>query len=139
MVEDNPADAWLFKEAMKTSRVANTIGVAEDGQVALDDLRRVGAARPDLILLDLNLPRLSGHEVLSYVKNDPELRQIPVVIFSSSNSPDDISRAYESHANCYVRKPQTLDDLYRITEAIDQFWFHVASLPARPPVQFAAS
>ena len=81
---------------------------------------------------------MSGHEVLSFVKNDPELRHIPVLIFSSSNSPNDISRAYECHANCYVRKPQTLDELYRITEAIDQFWFHVASLPARPSAQAAA-
>ncbi|MSP71762.1 MAG: response regulator [Myxococcales bacterium] len=135
LVEDNPADVRLAREAMKASKLQLDITVVEDGELALDYLSRRGAyvdaTRPDLILLDLNLPRLSGLTVLERIKSDPELRPIPVVVLTTSDSQDDIMRSYSLHANCYIRKPPRLEDFIRVVQSIDDFWFTIVRLPPR--------
>ena len=134
LVEDSPGDVQLTVEALRDARVHNTLHVVTDGEEALAFLRRQGpwaeAPRPDLVLLDLNLPRKSGREVLAEVKADPDLRRIPVVILSTSENPDDIRAAYDLAANCYVTKPQDLDEFIGAVRAIDTFWLSLAKLPA---------
>ena len=133
LVEDNPGDVRLTREALKEGKIRNNLHVARDGVEALAFLRREGghadAPRPDVILLDLNLPRKSGREVLSEVKQDPALRQIPVVILTSSQAEEDICRAYDLHANCYISKPVDLDQFIRVVKSIEDFWFTVVKLP----------
>ena len=133
LVEDNPADARLTMEAFKSSTLPHSLSHAQDGVEALEFLRRQGrfsqAKRPDLILLDLNLPRKDGRVVLADFKADPSLRSVPVVIFSTSQSRQDIARCYAIGANCYVSKPGNLGDFRAAVQAIEQFWFNVASLP----------
>jgi two-component system, chemotaxis family, response regulator Rcp1 len=133
LVEDNPGDVRLTREALKEGKVHNNLSVAYDGVEALRYLRREGehaeAVRPDLILLDLNLPRMDGREVLAEIKNDPQLRVIPVVILTSSQAEQDIARAYELHANCYVSKPVDLEQFITVVNSIETFWFSIVKLP----------
>lgn len=134
-VEDNHGDVRLVQEALSNARQDYQLTVARDGVEALDCLHRRGpfveAARPDLILLDLNLPRKSGYEVLAELKGDRQLRKIPVIVFTSSSASADILKAYDMGANCYVTKPTDIDDLFRIIKAIEAFWFDVAVLTSK--------
>ena len=133
LVEDNPGDVRLTREALKEGKVRNNLHVASDGVEALAFLRKEGpyaaAVRPDLILLDLNLPRKDGREVLEEIKADPHLRYIPVVILTSSAAEQDILRAYDLHANCYVSKPVDLDQFITVVKSIEDFWFTIVKLP----------
>jgi CheY-like chemotaxis protein len=135
LVEDNPGDARLTLEAMREAKVRNRIHVVEDGVEALEFLRRQGrfgeAPRPDLILLDLNLPRKDGREVLAEVKTDPDLKRIPVVVLTTSRAEEDVLRAYNLHANCYVTKPVDLEQFMKIVSQIDEFWVKVVTLPRK--------
>jgi CheY-like chemotaxis protein len=133
LVEDNPGDARLTREALALSKVRNQIHHVRDGEQCVAFLRRQppyeDAPRPDLILLDLNLPRLDGREVLEDIKNDPELVHIPVVILTSSQAEEDILRSYRLHANCFITKPVDLEQLSRVVHGIEQFWFTLVRLP----------
>jgi len=134
LVEDNPDDADLTLDALREGRVRNRVTVVEDGVEAMAYLRRQGryapAPRPDLILLDLNLPRKNGREVLAEVKQDPDLRRIPVVIMTSSDDEKDILAAYNLYVNCYVTKPVDLDQFIKVVKTIEHFWLTVVKLPA---------
>jgi chemotaxis family two-component system response regulator Rcp1 len=136
LVEDNPADIELTMEALKEGKVANRLHVAEDGIEALAYLRRENkykeSVRPDLILLDLNLPRKDGREVLQEIKSDARFNTIPVVVLTTSEAEEDIVRTYELHANCYITKPVDLPQLLRVVKAIDEFWLTVVRLPRAP-------
>ena len=133
LVEDNPGDVELTREALDETKLRTNLSVVHDGVEALAFLRREGAhadaPRPDLILLDLNLPRKDGRGVLAEIKQDPALTTIPVVVLTSSEAEQDIARAYELHANCYVTKPVDLDQFVKIVQSIEQFWFTVVKLP----------
>jgi two-component system, chemotaxis family, response regulator Rcp1 len=133
LVEDNPGDVRLITEALKDARIHVHITAVHDGVEALALLRREGnystAALPDLILLDLNLPRMNGHEVLATIKKDEVLRRIPVVIVTSSRADRDIATSYDLHANCFVTKPVDLDQFFEMMQAIREFWFVVVKLP----------
>ena len=133
LVEDSPADILITREAFQDARLLNTIHVAEDGIQALEFLRREGshasAPRPDLILLDLNLPSKNGREVLAEIKENPEFKSIPVVILTTSNADEDILKAYDLHANCYVVKPVGFDNFLKAVQSIENFWFSVVKLP----------
>ncbi|MFN2579171.1 MAG: response regulator [Pyrinomonadaceae bacterium] len=133
LVEDNPGDVRLITEALKDARIHVHISVAHDGVEALTLLRHAAkhstAALPDLILLDLNLPKLNGHEVLATIKQDENLRRIPVVIVTSSKADHDIAASYDLHANCFVTKPVDLDQFFKVVEAIREFWFVIVKLP----------
>jgi CheY-like chemotaxis protein len=134
LVEDNPGDVRLTREALREGKVHNNLYIAKDGVEALAFLRREGAefadaVRPDLILLDLNLPRKDGREVLEEIKADPSLRHIPVVVLTSSEAEQDIVRAYDLHANCYVSKPVDLDQFITVVQSIENFWFTIVKLP----------
>ncbi|RQP25186.1 response regulator [Piscinibacter terrae] len=136
MVEDNPGDVRLTQEALKGGKVWHELAVASDGVAALDYLLRrpphENATRPDLILLDLNLPRKDGREVLAAIKADPSLRSIPVVVLTTSQAEEDVVRAYNLNANCYVTKPVDFAQFTRIVQAIEDFWLTVVTLPPRP-------
>lgn len=133
MVEDNPSDVRLTIEAFRDAKVPNNMRVASNGDEAMEFLRGAsqGVPRPDLILLDLNLPGKSGIEVLAEIKGDPELRRIPVIVLTTSDNEADILRAYDLHVNAYVTKPVDLDKFIGIAEAVEDFWLSVAKLPAR--------
>jgi two-component system, chemotaxis family, response regulator Rcp1 len=137
LVEDNPGDVRLTREALKEGKVCNNLSVVQDGVQAMAFLRRegpyAGAPRPDVILLDLNLPRKDGREVLEEVKNDPQLRSIPVVVLTSSEADRDIARAYALHANCYITKPVDLDQFITVVKSIEDFWFSIVKLPQEGP------
>src|SRR5579871_1289269 len=134
LVEDSPDDAALTVDALRDGRVRNRVTVIEDGEEAMAYLHRRGryaqASRPDLVLLDLNLPRKSGREVLAEIKQDPGLRRIPVVIMTSSDDEKDILAAYNLHVNCYVTKPVDLDQFIDVVKSIEHFWFSIVKLPA---------
>lgn len=134
LVEDNPDDANLTVDALKDGKLRNNVTVVEDGVEAMSYLRRNGrntsAVRPDLVLLDLNLPRKNGREVLAEIKQDPDLKRIPVVIMTTSKSEQDVFEAYNLHANCYVTKPVDLDQFMGVVKRIEDFWFTVVKLPA---------
>jgi CheY-like chemotaxis protein len=134
LVEDNPGDVRLTVEALKEGKIHNRMSVVADGEAALSFLRREGvygdAPRPDLVLLDLNLPRKDGREVLAEIKVDPELKRIPVVVLTTSKAEEDILRTYNLHANCYITKPVDLDQFIMVVKSIEAFWFSVVSLPA---------
>jgi two-component system, chemotaxis family, response regulator Rcp1 len=134
LVEDSPDDIVLTTEALKDGKVRNRVSVVEDGEEAMAFLRRqggyAGAPRPDLILLDLNLPRKSGREVLAEIKQDPHLKRIPVVVMTTSSDEKDILQAYNCHANCYVTKPVDLDQFLGVIHSIEHFWLTVVKLPA---------
>ncbi len=133
LVEDNPADVRLTFEALKDGKISNGMHVAKDGVEALDFLFRRGAfaevPRPDLILLDLNLPKKDGREVLAEIKADPDLKRIPVVVLTTSGAEDDIIRSYNLHANCYVTKPVDLEQFMEVVRTIEDFWLTIVSLP----------
>jgi two-component system, chemotaxis family, response regulator Rcp1 len=133
LVEDNPGDVRLTKEALKEGKVRNNLHVVDDGVKALAFLRRenpyTDAVRPDLVLLDLNLPRKGGREVLEDIKKDPVLRHIPIVVLTSSEAEQDIARAYDLHANCYITKPVDLDQFITVVKSIEDFWFSIVKLP----------
>ncbi|MGV3719748.1 MAG: response regulator [Actinomycetota bacterium] len=133
LVEDNPADVRLTREALKEGRLSNSLAVARDGVEALDYLQRrgqfSGATRPDVILLDLNLPKKDGREVLAEIKVDSALRDIPVVVLSTSQNDADVAASYDLHANCYVSKPVDLDQFLHVIRSIESFWAGVAQLP----------
>jgi CheY-like chemotaxis protein len=133
LVEDNPGDVRLTREALKEGKIRNNLNVVGDGVEALRYLRREGpygeSTRPDLILLDLNLPKMDGREVLEAVKADPSLRLIPIVVLTSSAAEQDIVRAYDLHANCYVSKPVDLDQFIHVVKSIEDFWFSIVKLP----------
>ena len=135
LVEDNPGDARLTLEAMREAKLQNRMHVVEDGVEAMEFLRREGrfgdAPRPDLILLDLNLPKKDGREVLAEVKSDPDLKRIPVVVLTTSQAEEDVVRAYNLHANCYVTKPVDLAQFMKIVAQIDAFWVKVVTLPGK--------
>jgi two-component system, chemotaxis family, response regulator Rcp1 len=133
LVEDNPGDARLTLEAFKEGKVLNHLTVMKDGVEALAYLRRQGpyasAKAPDLILLDLNLPRKSGREVLAEIKADERLKTIPVVVLTTSEDAQDVARAYSEHANCYITKPVDLDQFLRVVQSIENFWLTLVRLP----------
>lgn len=130
VVEDNPGDVRLLREAFDEGGAVINYQVARDGEEALKLLLAAEPKRrPDLILLDLNLPKISGHEVLRRLKADPELKRIPVIILSSSKAEADIRKAYDAHANAYLKKPSTLEGLLAATEHITKFWMRTATLP----------
>lgn len=135
MVEDNPGDVRLTQEALKDAKVSNTLRVVEDGVAALDYLHRRGAyvdaPRPDLILLDLNLPKKNGREVLAEIKQDENLKSIPVVILTTSQAEEDVVRAYSLHANCYITKPVDFTQFAKIVRTIEDFWLSIVTLPPR--------
>ncbi|BCR04211.1 two-component system response regulator [Desulfuromonas versatilis] len=134
LVEDNPGDIRLTQEALKEAKIFNNLHVARDGEEALAFLKRTApflqAPRPDIILLDLNLPKLDGREVLGEIKQDPQLRSIPVVILTTSDAEEDILKAYDLHANCYINKPVDLQKFMEIVKQIEAFWFSIVKLPA---------
>jgi CheY-like chemotaxis protein len=129
LVEDNPGDVRLTLEALRDSKVRNNLQVARDGVEALEFLRRTDAVRPDLILLDLNLPRKDGREVLAEIKADPLLKTIPVVVLTTSRAEQDVLRSYELQANCYITKPVDLDQFITVVKSIEDFWLTIVSLP----------
>ena len=133
LIEDNPADVRLTREAFHEGKILNTLVVAKDGVEAMEFLHRrgkyAGAARPDLILLDLNLPRKDGREVLAEIKSDPALMRIPVVVLTTSRAERDIVKSYNLHANCYIVKPVDLDQFIDVIKSIDNFWLTAVTLP----------
>jgi two-component system, chemotaxis family, response regulator Rcp1 len=133
LVEDNPGDVRLTREALKEAKVRNRLSVAGDGVEALAYLRREGAysaaPRPDIVLLDLNLPRKDGRQVLAEVKADPELRRIPIVILTTSKAEEDILKTYDLHANCFITKPVGFDQFVRVVQSIEHFWLSIVTLP----------
>jgi two-component system, chemotaxis family, response regulator Rcp1 len=135
LVEDNPGDILLTKEALKEAKIHNRLSVAHDGVEAMAFLRKEGefanAPRPELILLDLNMPRKNGIEVLSEIKGDPSLHRIPVVILTTSDSDRDVLKAYDLNANCYVTKPVDLDQFIKVIHTIDEFWLSIVRLPPK--------
>jgi CheY-like chemotaxis protein len=134
LVEDNPGDVRLTKEALREGKIYNNLHWVQDGVEALEFLRRQGkhadAPRPDIILLDLNLPRKDGREVLLEIKGDEKLRQIPIVILTTSKAEEDVLRSYHLHANCYITKPVDLGKFIDVVKAIDVFWLTVVTLPS---------
>jgi CheY-like chemotaxis protein len=135
LVEDNPGDVRLTEEALRDAKVSNHMSVARDGVEALAFLRREGehaaAPTPDLILLDLNMPRKDGREVLAEIKEDVKLRRIPVVILTTSKDEADVLKTYDLHANCYVTKPVDLDAFIEVVQSIEDFWLTLVKLPPR--------
>jgi len=135
LVEDSPSDTELTVEALKEAKIRNHLSAVEDGVQAMEFLRRrgrfAGAPRPDLIMLDLNLPRKDGREVLAEIKSDPVLKLIPVVVLTTSRAEQDVLRAYQLNANCYITKPVDFDQFLTVVRSIESFWLFVVTLP--PP------
>lgn len=133
LVEDNPGDVRLTVEAFKEGKVRNNLSVVEDGAAALAFLRRQGkyadAPRPDLVLLDLNLPGKDGREVLAEIKADPGLRRIPVIVLTTSQAEQDVLKAYNLNANCYISKPIDLTEFFAVVRSIEDFWLAIVKLP----------
>ena len=133
LVEDNAGDVRLTQEVLKSSKVRNKLIIASNGKEALDCLRKqgkfVGTPRPDLILLDLNLPVMDGREVLEKIKDDPDLKRIPVVVLKTSKAEEDILKTYNLHANCYVTKPVDLDQFVKVVRSLEDFWLAIVKLP----------
>ena len=133
LVEDNEGDIRLAVEALKDAKIFNHINFVQDGVEAMAYVRKQGkfarALRPDLILLDLNMPKKDGREVLAEIKSDPDLRSIPVVILTISQAEQDILKAYDLHANCYITKPVDLDQFNKVVHSIEEFWFTIVKLP----------
>ena len=135
LVEDNAGDVRLAREGLRECKLLNNLSVADDGVKAMAFLRREGehahAPRPDLIMLDLNLPRKDGREVLKEIKEDEKLKRIPVVILTTSKAEGDIVKSYSLHANCYVTKPLAIEQFIEVVQAIETFWFTIVELPPR--------
>ena len=134
LVEDDPGDVRLTQEALKEGKVCNNLNVVGDGAEALEFVRRQGkyadTACPDIILLDLNLPKKGGREVLEELKRDPELRRIPVVVLTTSSAEQDVLKTYDLHANCYITKPVNLDQFMNVVQSIEKFWLSIVTLPS---------
>ena len=134
LVEDSPGDVRLAIEALRDGKVQNTLHVAEDGLEALAFLRQegqyAGMRRPDLILLDLNLPKLDGRELLAVIKQDPDLKRIPVVVLTTSKAEEDVFKAYDLYANCYITKPVDLPQFVEIVKSVEDFWLTIVRLPS---------
>lgn len=135
LVEDNPGDVDLAREALENSKMHNELLVVGDGEAAMAFLRRTGkyadAPRPDLVLLDLNLPKKDGREVLAEIKADPDLKRIPVVILTISKDEEDILRTYNLHANCFITKPIDLHQFIKVVRSIEEFWLTIVKLPSK--------
>jgi CheY-like chemotaxis protein len=135
LVEDSPSDAALTIEALKAGKVANRLNHVEDGVEAINFLRRQGkyakATRPDLIMLDLNLPKKDGREVLEELKNDPDLKLIPIIVLTTSRSDKDVLQSYEFNANCYITKPVDFEHFIDVVKTIEKFWLTVVTLPPK--------
>ncbi|MCG8505882.1 MAG: response regulator [Sphingomonadales bacterium] len=135
LVEDCEGDIRLTREALRDSKIANNLHVVMDGVQALDFLHARGeydgALRPDLIILDLNLPRKDGREVLEEIKSDDALRLIPVAVLTTSREDEDVVKSYASHANCYIRKPLNMDEFFKVVRIIENFWFQIVKLPPK--------
>lgn len=135
MVEDNPGDVGLTKAALEDAKIANSLHVATNGEEALDFLMRQGkfveAPRPDIILLDLNLPGMHGAELLEQIKENEDFTSIPVVVLTTSTADEDILKAYELHAACYITKPVDLDQFTKVVQSLEDFWFAVVKLPPK--------
>jgi two-component system, chemotaxis family, response regulator Rcp1 len=131
LVDDNEGDILLTREALDDARIVNKISIAYDGLEAIRFLKRqpVGKDTPDLILLDINLPKMNGAEVLAFIKNDPDLKRIPVIMLTTSSAEKDILFAYENHANCYITKPVDLDRFMNVVRTIEDFWISIVKLP----------
>ena len=133
LVEDNPGDVRLTREVFKDAKIRNTIHSVVDGVEAIDYLRNKGkfadAVRPDLILLDLNLPRMDGREVLSEIKSDDDLKRIPVVVLTISKADEDVLKSYDLHANCFITKPVDLDQFIKVVKSVEGFWLTIVRLP----------
>jgi CheY-like chemotaxis protein len=133
LVEDSPTDLLMTREALDRSKVLLDVHAVDDGEKTIEFLRRRGkysnAPRPDLIILDLNLPKKDGREVLAEIKADPDLKSIPVVILTTSKADEDVARAYESHANCFITKPVGFANFQEVMRSIERYWFAVATLP----------
>ncbi len=133
LVEDNPDDVILTKEALKEGKIKNHLYDVGDGVEAMDFLRKKGkykdSPRPDIVFLDLNLPKKDGRQVLSEIKEDPELKGIPVVILTTSEAEEDVIKSYKLHANCYITKPVNLDRFIHVVKQLDDFWFDIVRLP----------
>jgi two-component system, chemotaxis family, response regulator Rcp1 len=136
LVEDNPVDVLLTQEAFHRGRVCNRLHVVEDGEEAMDFLHKQGkyssAPTPEIVLLDLNLPRKDGREVLAEIKGDPALRHIPVIVLSTSEDQTDVRTSYELQANCFITKPVDLEQFNKALESLGEFWFTLVKLPTRP-------
>jgi CheY-like chemotaxis protein len=135
LVEDNPVDVMMTREAFANGRICNNLHVVEDGEEAMDFLYKRGkyssAPQPNIILLDLNLPRKDGRAVLAEIKADPSLRHIPVIILTTSESEEDIFKSYELQANCFITKPVDMEQFTRNLECVGDFWFALVQLPAK--------
>jgi CheY-like chemotaxis protein len=135
LVEDNEGDIFLTKEALGEGKIVNKISIARDGEEGIDFLEKKGqfvnAELPDLILLDVNLPRKNGHEVLKYIKESPRLKHIPVIMLTTSCSEKDIIQSYKHHANCFITKPVEVDDFFKVIASIENFWITVVKLPSK--------
>lgn len=135
LVEDNKGDILLIKEAFEESRILNSISEVHDGEKAIHYLEKTGpyedAITPGLILLDVNLPRKNGHEVLAYIKNNPDLKHIPVVMLTTSDAESDITKSYKNHANCYITKPVEVDEFLHAITKIENFWIQLVKLPPK--------
>ncbi len=133
LIEDNPGDVRLTIEALKESKIMNNMHVADDGIEALSFLKKEGIykdkPRPDLIILDLNLPRKDGREVLGEIKSEDSLKQIPIVILTTSEAEEDIIKSYELHANCYITKPVNMEQFIKVVKSVGDFWFSIVMLP----------
>jgi CheY-like chemotaxis protein len=135
LVEDNPGDIQLTKEALRESKIHNKLHAVTDGEQAMDFLRKKGkfhdAVRPDLVLLDLNLPKMDGREVLAEIKADEQLKRIPIVILTTSDAEKDIVQSYNLHANCYIKKPVDFEQFIEVVSNIEDFWFSIVKLPLK--------
>jgi len=135
LVEDNEGDILLTTEAFEEAKILNTISICRDGQEAIEFLNKEGqhekAESPDLILLDVNLPKKNGHEVLHYIKNNRDLKYIPVIMLTTSASEKDIAMSYENHVNCYITKPVEVDNFLNVIASIEDFWIKIVQLPSR--------
>jgi len=133
LVEDNPGDVRLIQEIFREGRIFNQLDIAKDGEEALNYLHQTGiyknTPRPDLILLDLNLPKINGNEVLSEIKSDEQLRRIPVIILTASSAQEDVTRAYDHYVNCYLTKPIDLPQFITVVHQIKTFWLNIVQLP----------
>ena len=136
LVEDSPSDTDLTVEALKEAKVRNHLSIVEDGVQAMEFLRRQGkyadAPRPDLIMLDLNLPRKDGREVLAEIKSDNNLKTIPIVVMTTSRAEQDVLKAYQLNANCYINKPVDFNQFLEVVRSIESFWLYVVTLPPPP-------
>ena len=134
LVEDNEGDIFLVTEALEEGKIVNKISVTKDGKEATDFLDKIGKYEnsevPDLILLDVNLPKKNGHEVLEYIKSKESLKQIPVIMLTTSSAEQDILKSYKNHANCFITKPVDVDNFLKIVYSIENFWINIIALPA---------